>query len=146
MQSYFEVTVHFTDKEWRLQHFLFNLLHFSRQHIAERIQQIIIQILEENKITEKLLGIIMNNAASIVAASQELKEKLGNAEYIHQCYAAHILNIAVQYGLQLASPIIKQVREFVVKIHQSTKLCDSLRTICRFENTIELKPDLDIET
>ena len=88
----------------------------------------------------------MNNVASIVAASQELKEKLGNAEYIHQCYAAHILNIAVQHGLQLASPIIKQVREFVVKIHQSIKLCDSLRTICRFENTIELKPDLDIET
>ncbi len=89
---------------------------------------------------------MMDNAASMVATDRELKEKLENAEYIHQRYAAHILKIAIQYGLQLALPIIKQVREFVVKICQSTKLCDSLRTICRLENTIELKPNLDVET
>jgi len=42
---------------------------------------------------------MMDNAASMVATDRELKEKLENAEYIHQRYAAHILKIAIQYGL-----------------------------------------------
>ena len=74
---------------------MLDLLHFSEQYTAEWIQQIIIQVLEENKITEKLLGIMMDNATSMVAADRELKEKLENAKYIYQHYAAHIFNIAV---------------------------------------------------
>jgi len=38
---------------------------------------------------------MMDNATSMVAADRELKEKLENAKYIYQHYAAHIFNIAV---------------------------------------------------
>ena len=106
------------------------------------------KILEDNNITKKLLGITMDNATSMIAIGRELKKKLetiGNNEFIYQRYAVHIINIAVQYGLQLALPITKTVREFVIKIRQSSKLCDSLKIICKLENSPELKPDLDIE-
>ncbi len=62
---------------------MLDLLHFSEQYTAEWIQQIIIQVLEENKITEKLLEITMDNVTSMVATDRELKEKLENAKYIH---------------------------------------------------------------
>ena len=140
------MTVHFVDEEWNLRHFLLDLHHFPGQHTATRIQQIIMQVLEKTKITKKLLGITMDNAASMIAAARELKEKLGNTEFIHQRCSAHILNIAVQHGLQLATSTIMKVRVFVVKIRQSTKLCDSLRTICKLESIAEIKPDLDVET
>nr|CAG8663680.1 6406_t:CDS:2 [Entrophospora candida] len=81
-----------------------------------------------------------------LAAARELKIKLENQEFVHQCCAAHILNIAVQHGLQLSDPIIKKVRDFVVKIRQSTRLSDSIRIICQLEKIPELKPDLDVET
>ena len=88
----------------------------------------------------------MDNAQSMIAAARELKIKLENQEFVHQRCAAHILNIAVQHGLQLSDPIIKKVRDFVVKIRQSTRLSDSIRTICQLEKIPELKPDLDVET
>ncbi|CAJ0832334.1 10633_t:CDS:2 [Entrophospora sp. SA101] len=117
-----------------------------RSHSVVRIQQLILQALDDAKITKKLLGITMDNAQSMIAAVRELKIKLENQEFVHQCCAAHILNIAVQHGLQLSDPIIKKVRDFVVKIQQSTRLSDSIRTICQLEKIPELKPDLDVET
>ncbi|CAJ0827982.1 3684_t:CDS:2 [Entrophospora sp. SA101] len=120
IKSYFGITVHFIDHNWKLQHFLLDLLYFPGSHSAVRIQQLILQALDDAKITKKLLGITMDNAQSMIAAARELKIKLENQEFVHQRCAARILNIAVQHGLQLSDPIIKKIPE--------------------------LKPDLDVET
>ncbi|CAG8809406.1 12805_t:CDS:2, partial [Racocetra persica] len=106
----------------------------------------LIQVLDQAKITKKLLGITTDNAYSMIAAGRELKETLDNYELVHQRCAAHILNIAIQHGLQLASITIKRVRDFVTKIRHSTRLSESLKTIYKLENKPELRPDLDIET
>ena len=98
MQSYLGITVHFIDKEWKLRHFLLDLCHFSGQHTAIQTQELLLKVLEDNNIAEKLLGITMDNAKSMIAAGNELKKKLetiGNNEFILQRYAAHIINISV---------------------------------------------------
>ena len=78
--------------------FLLDLCHFPRQHTAIQTQELLLKVLEDNNIAEKLLGITMDNAKSIIAADNEFKKKLktiGNNEFIFQCYAAHIINISV---------------------------------------------------
>ncbi|CAG8768330.1 11252_t:CDS:2, partial [Cetraspora pellucida] len=77
------------------------------QHTAIKIQQAIIEVLDHTKITEKLLGITTDNAQNMITAGQELKQNLNNNELVHQRCAAHILNIAVQHGLQLVSPFLQ---------------------------------------
>ncbi|CAG8717063.1 12086_t:CDS:2 [Racocetra persica] len=90
----------------------------NRQSTLEKFMALI-QVLDQTKITEKLLGITTDNAHSMIAARRELKETLNNYEL---------------------------VREFVSKIRHSTRLSESLKTIYKLENKLELKPDLDIET
>ncbi|CAG8438866.1 3369_t:CDS:2 [Scutellospora calospora] len=82
----------------------------------------------------------------MIAAGRELQQSLTNHELVHQRCAAHILNIAVQHGLQLVSSVITKVQDFVIKIRNSTKFSDSLKKIYKQENIAELKPDLDVET
>ncbi|CAG8620034.1 7666_t:CDS:2 [Paraglomus brasilianum] len=149
MQSYLGVTVHFIDDEWNLRHFLLDLCYFPGQHTSQRIEEFIMRVLEDANIINKLLCMTTDNAASMVAAGRAIKERLsavGNIEFIHHRCSAHILNIAVQHGLRRVSPIVTKVREFVKKIRQSSRLCDSLRVVCQLENTVELKPELDVET
>lgn len=129
-----------------MQYFLLDLYPLTEKHTAINIQQTIERVLNEAKITEKLLGITTDNAQNMIAAGWELKNSLNNSELVHQWCAAHILNLAVQHGLQLVSPVIKKVRDFVIKIRNSTKLSDSLKTVYNQENVNELKPDLDVET
>ncbi|CAG8793413.1 16401_t:CDS:1, partial [Cetraspora pellucida] len=80
MQSYLGITVHFINYEWQLKHFLLDLYYLSEQHTAINISQALIQVLDQTKITEKLLGITTDNAHSMIAAGRELKETLNNYE------------------------------------------------------------------
>ncbi|CAG8483715.1 5868_t:CDS:2 [Cetraspora pellucida] len=97
----------------------------------------------------KKVSITCDIWSSIIMQSHlgcELKEILNNYELVHQQYAAYILNLTIQHSLQLVSPIIKNIRDFVAKIQHSTRLSKSLKTIYKLENKPELKPNLDIET
>ena len=69
----------------------------------------IMEVLCKFGLAEKTLALTTDNASSMIAAGQKLKETLNNYGLVHQQYAVHILNLAVQYGLQLVSPIIKNV-------------------------------------
>jgi len=86
MQSYLGVTVHFIDNEWNLRHFLLDLCYFPGQHTSQRIEEFIMRVLEDANITNKLLCMTTDNAASMVAAGCAIKERLsavGNVEFIH---------------------------------------------------------------
>ncbi|CAG8731390.1 16294_t:CDS:2, partial [Cetraspora pellucida] len=62
------------ENEEQAQHFLLDLLLLTGQHMAVNIKQAIMQVLDQTKITKKLLGITTDNAQSMIAAGQELKQ------------------------------------------------------------------------
>ena len=66
--------------------------------------------------------------------------------FSHYRCAAHVLNLGVKQGLQLVSSSVNKVRELMIKIKNSTLLCDKLRTYCEVEEMNYLKPILDVET
>ncbi|CAG8641603.1 6008_t:CDS:2, partial [Scutellospora calospora] len=115
MQSYLSITVHFINSEWQLRHFLLDLCLLTKKHTAINIQQTIEQVLNEANITEKLL--------------------------VHQRCAAYILNLAIQHGLQLVSPVIKKVRDFVIKIYIETWWNSTYLMLAKF---LKMKDMLDI--
>ncbi|CAG8808497.1 17419_t:CDS:2, partial [Gigaspora margarita] len=69
------------------------------------------QVLNHAKITNKLLGIMTNNAQSMIATGQELKQDLNNYELVHQCY---ILNIFVVKNRDLSSLYLQNANWLVV--------------------------------
>ncbi|CAG8503079.1 11602_t:CDS:2 [Scutellospora calospora] len=104
MQSYLGVTVHYVNKEWKLRQFLLDLCYFPEQHTAIRIQELLLDILDDTNISSKLLGLTTDNAKSMIAIGRDLKTEFaskGNKELIHQRCAAHILNIALENVLEL---------------------------------------------
>ena len=67
-----------------------------------------------------------DNYSAIILYEKLLEKEWNEFEFQHYRCAAHILNIAINYGMQLQTTLIEKVRNFVTKIHYSTIFCDEL--------------------
>ncbi len=76
----------------------------------------------------------------------EFEEIYEDCDFHHYRCAAHILNLAINHGMELKAPIVDKVRNFVNRIRNSTKFCDELRNYCKEMRKNYCKPDLDIAT
>ena len=64
----------------------------------------------------------------------------------HYRCAAHIINLAVQQGIQLISSSVKKARTFMSKIKNSVIFCDELKALCELKGIKYLAPETDVET
>ena len=149
-QAYLGVTVHYIDDEWNMQHYLLDLIHFEHHHTGARTKEKLLQLINEMNLNGKVLSLTTDNDATIILCGKSMTNEFditwNNNEFNHFRYAAHILNITINHGMQLKVDIINKVRTFINKIRHSTVFCDSLRSYCKVIKKDYLKPDLDVVT
>jgi hypothetical protein len=91
-----------------------------------------------------------DNAASMLLCGEKVKNKLeetyNNLKFSHFRCGAHILNLAVQHGLEVHDVSVDKVRKFMSKVRNSNKLLEDLRRIFESQSIEFLSPQLDINT
>jgi zinc finger BED domain-containing protein 1 (E3 SUMO-protein ligase ZBED1) len=94
---YLGVTCHFFDKNQVLVHQTLTIEHLSGSHEASILKPVILNILIDWKIQQKLVAIVTDNASNMVKLGQELIESFNqNSQKIYRIScAAHILNLIV---------------------------------------------------
>ena len=106
-QLYIAVTAHWVNPDWKMNCILLDLIPFNETHTAINQSDTIIEILKKIDFGQKLLGIMTDNAANMIAIGRILKEKIsnkfGNYNIQHFRYDAHILNIIVEERIKSIS-------------------------------------------
>jgi hypothetical protein len=150
-EAYLGITMHYVDLNWHLCNFLLDIVPFTTRHTGKNIAQEIIRVLSEFKISDKIIALTTDNESAMVVCGREIANAF-NTElssmnfFSHYRCAAHVLNLGAQQGLQLVSNSVDRVRELMVKIKNSTLLCDQLRAFCTLKQIVYHKPILDVET
>ena len=133
-----------------MRHFLLDLIHFEHHHTGIKTKEKLLQLIDEMNLNGKILSLTTDNDATMVLCGKNMITEFGETwndkEFQHFRCVAHVLNIAINHGMQLRTEIIDKVRTFVNKIRHSTILCDALRSYCKVIKKDYLKPDLDVAT
>ncbi|CAG8629352.1 5787_t:CDS:2, partial [Cetraspora pellucida] len=77
-QPYITVTAHWVNSDWKMNRILLDLIPFNEIHTAINQSDTIIEILKKMDFGQKLLGIMIDNAANRIAMGRILKEKISN--------------------------------------------------------------------
>ncbi|CAG8504280.1 3608_t:CDS:2 [Scutellospora calospora] len=86
-------------------------------------KDLLLTLFDEFKITQCIMGLTTDNDTSMIVAGREQQvalSSLGNYEYTHYRYTAHILNITMKHGMQLKTIIIEKIRNFIKKLDIDT--------------------------
>ncbi len=123
--GYITVTCHFIDSSWGLRSVVLATTNLTKDHTAENVADELKRITDEWNITDKVVAVVTDNAANIVAAV-----RLNGWKHI-PCFA-HTLNLVVQDALT-ADPILsviqKKCRDIVTYFHRSCKATERLTSI-----------------
>src|SRR6266511_391308 len=150
--AFLSLTIHYADKNWKLKSFLLDIIPFSLsiRHTGINITQAIMEALEEYDLGTKTLALTTDNASTMVLCGRllmdELENTFNNLSFSHYRCAAHILNLAVQEGLQLIGEAVEKVRSLVTYLRSSLPMLDSLQTLCEMKRINYLTPELDCKT
>ena len=93
----------------------------------------IMEVLRKFDLAEKTLALTTDNASSMISCGkfivEELEKEFQNLDFAHYWCVAHILNLAVNKGLNLISESIKKVRSLMSYIKSSQPVCDLLKML-----------------
>lgn len=100
--SYYGVTAHFIDHNWKLQTLVIDFLPSNGKHTGKDIAQLFYNMLCEHRLTEKIQGITLDNAAANTTFVKELAKLITSAginfdasDNHFRCFG-HILNLGAQ--------------------------------------------------
>ncbi|KAF0357982.1 zinc finger bed domain-containing protein 1-like [Gigaspora margarita] len=148
--AYFSVTIHYIDDDWTFKRFLLDIIPFRDSQSGENIIQSLSNLLSELDISPKILALTTNNSPSTIVFGHEMeleiKKEVDNLGFSHYRCGAHVLNVAVQYGLQVHNNSIEKIRKFINKVRNSNLLMEDLRRIFEDQNIPFLIPQIDNET
>ena len=107
MTSYYGITVHFIDENYKFISFVLDFVAAKGKHTGKHIAELFLKTLEEYGIHDKIQGITLDNAAANTSFMKELvillnKEStsFGHEDQHFRCFT-HIINLAVQDILKL---------------------------------------------
>jgi hypothetical protein len=150
--AFLSLTIHYVDKNWKLQSFLLDIIPFSLsvRHTGINITRAIMEALEEYNLGTKTLALTTDNASTMVLCGRLLMDELDNTfnnlSFSHYRCAAHVLNLAVQEGLQLIGEAVEKVRSLVTYLRSSLPMLNSLQILCEMKRINYLAPELDCKT
>ena len=149
-EAFLGLTIHYVDSEWHLRNFLLDIIPFSISHSGMNIAQEIMRVLNEFNIFDKVIALTTDNESAMLVCGRNimmaLDSEFSSMTFSHYRCAAHVLNLGVKQGLELVSSSVRKARELMVKIKNSTQICDELRLLCDIKKIKYLKPLLDVET
>jgi hypothetical protein len=148
--AFLGVTLHWIDNDWCLRRFLLDIIPFHRSHSGANMANELLALLRRHGILEKTIALTTDNASSMVVCGRKLAESLNQEfqelHFSHYRCGAHIINLAVQSGLQLHDSVLTKVRKFMKKVKKSTILTDDLRRIFEASGRNYLAPEIDVST
>src|SRR6266496_4662276 len=149
-EAFLGLTIHYVDSDWNLCNFLLNIVPFAIKHSGVNITQEIMCVLGEFNISNRILTLTTDNDSAMLSCGNEIaatfNDDISSMNFSHYHCAAHVLNLGVKKGLQTVDNSVIKARKITIKIKNSTRLCDLLRSFCNLKNINYLKPILDVET
>nr|CAI5817744.1 unnamed protein product [Callosobruchus analis] len=124
-ESFIAVTVHFISEDLQAKSVLLECCSFPKAHTSVNLVTELNRIVTLWELESKILLAVKNNAANIKRA---VKEDLSWKHF--GCYA-HTINLVVQDGLKLVSPVLTKVRALVAHFKRSTTTSGKLMDIQR---------------
>lgn len=140
-EAYLTVTCHVIEN-WQMREFVLETHVFHGQHTADNISLELRQITEEWGITEKVVAVVTDNAANMVAAVHK-------AGWRHHPCFAHTLNLVVKDSLKNVPEMVKVLEKcsaIVSFFHHSSKATEKLRDIQKQLEIAEHKLIQSVET
>lgn len=123
-EAYLTVTCHLIEN-WQMREFVLETHSFHGQHTADNISSALKQITEEWGITEKVVAVVTDNGANMVAAVHK-------AGWRHFPCFAHTLNLVVKDSVKAVPEVVQvleKCRAIVSFFHHSTKATEKLKDI-----------------
>ncbi|CAK9289814.1 unnamed protein product, partial [Gordionus sp. m RMFG-2023] len=141
--SFCALTVHYINDKWDLVNSLLSIVEFAQIHTGEDVKELIITILAEYKLIDKVSSISHDNGSNIVSAAKliiPLIRETYKSNFNTIRSLAHIINIIVQEGLSPISTDMEKVELLVKKFHKSPSLMQDFVENCK------CKIPLDVST
>ena len=123
-ESFLTVTCHYLTVSWVLKSLVLETFAFKSSHTAENIAASLLRVATSWEISEKVVAMVRDNAANIVAAV-----RIAGWKHV-KCFA-HTLHLVVSEAIKtdLINDVRKRCRQIVTFFHQSTKATDKLKEI-----------------
>ncbi|KAF0532304.1 zinc finger bed domain-containing protein ricesleeper 2-like [Gigaspora margarita] len=135
--TFLGVTLHFIDADWKMRHFLLDIIPFNDRHTGINMADAINNLLNDFNLKDKTLALTTYNESAMIICGRliahELQRKLDNIGFLHYRCAAHVPNLAAKQGLEIVDPAVEKVRTLMLKIKVSTRLSDNLRGLCQLK-------------
>jgi len=169
-KSYYGITAHFINDDWKLVSVALDFVASNGRHTGKDIAEIFFACLKDKSILEKIQGITLDNAASNSTFIEQFGKLMINNSLVFdvenqhfRCFA-HILNLAVQDSLKklvseetredeidndddyesVKTPVLK-LRSIFIKLKRSEQLRNKLKS-SYITNTKYLSPIIDVAT
>ena len=141
VRSYGTYTVHFLDANWDLQSFVLATRPIDGSHTAANIADHVQSIAVEFGIEEKIVAIVHDEAANMVAASRRLDGMES------QVCAAHMLQTCLRHAFASSKPIqnlLAEARKVATHFHHSALATGNLvaRQTAANQNPLKLVQDV----
>jgi hypothetical protein len=171
--SFFGITIHFIDNEWKMQEHLLSFKYLESEHDGASLAKAMIEVLEDYGIADRLLGVTLDNASNNATMLVEI-EKYYASNYPNSGFSvvwnqvecmAHVLNLAAQQILKnFKQPIdsdnydsasdsadklvtaVSRLSFLCRKIRLSPKLRRLMAKLCTEKNVEYLVPIIDVCT
>jgi hypothetical protein len=121
--AFLSLTIHYIDQNWTFKTYLLDIIPMNVRHTGVNMAEAIVNVLDEYNLGAKALALTTDNASAMLVCgrtiAKELEEKFNNSNFTHYRCAAHVLNIAVQEGLQLIDDVIGKVRSMMTYLRSS---------------------------
>ena len=127
------ITCHFVDNSWTLNKRLIGFREFPTPHTTPEIASLIIQVLNEFQLCNKVFSTGFDNATANTASITELIAACSpviDGKYFHQRCICNILNLYVQDALDLWVKHVGPIRTAVRLIHQKPPIGKAWKKYC----------------
>ncbi|KAL5726719.1 hypothetical protein ACHQM5_009733 [Ranunculus cassubicifolius] len=118
--GYISLTAHYVDSDWKLQKRVLCFSYMPAPHSGIAICEKIYSLITEWGIEKKIFSITLDNATSNLTFVNLLRSQLNlqnallcGGEYFHIRCCCHIINLVVQFGLEVIDRCVWKIKESV---------------------------------
>lgn len=147
---YLGITAHWIDTEWHICSISLDFIECPYPHDGEALASLVFSIIKEFEIVSKILGITTDNASNMQTFYDSFYEKIKVFSPFTTNFGCgcHIINLAVQNGINEIIPKIEKLRDINKKLKDSPKLFQEFKEVYdHFKPNFPFKtPKLDVKT